>query len=101
MQVRKIRCDGLPGGCSPCLQNNTECRTTDRITGRATQRGYVEGIEQQNRALSERVQELEKRLMQSGIDVKPSNIYHDAAASNYDYNQSSSSQAPAWSPVAY
>jgi hypothetical protein len=39
--------------------------------------------------------------MQTGIDVKPSNIYHDTATSNYDYNQSSSAQAPAWSPVAY
>ncbi|CAN9246135.1 unnamed protein product [Alternaria alternata] len=35
-KVRKIRCDGRPEGCTPCEQNRTPCRTTDRITGRAT-----------------------------------------------------------------
>lgn len=99
-QVRKIRCDGLPGGCSPCLQNETECRTTDRITGRATQRGYVEGIEQQNRDLQQRVRELEQRLIQNGTDVKPSNGFHDAASPSFNYNQPTSTQAPSWSPVS-
>lgn len=99
-QVRKIRCDGLPGGCSPCLQNNTECRTTDRITGRATQRGYVEGIEQQNRDLQQRVRELEQRLMQTGIDAKSANGFHDAASSSYEYNQSSTTQGSAWRSTA-
>ncbi|KAI9684154.1 MAG: hypothetical protein M1829_003424 [Trizodia sp. TS-e1964] len=61
-KVRKIRCDGLRGGCSPCSQNNTPCRTTDRITGRATSRGYVEDLEDRNRELEERVKELEARL---------------------------------------
>ncbi|KAF4637472.1 hypothetical protein G7Y89_g617 [Cudoniella acicularis] len=97
-KVRKIRCDGLPGGCSPCLQNNTECRTTDRITGRATSRGYVEGIEQQNRDLQQQVRELRQKLLQAGIDVKPANGYQDATSPGFEYNQSSS-QAPAWSPT--
>jgi hypothetical protein len=97
--VRKIRCDGLPGGCSPCLQNNTECRTTDRITGRATQRGYVEGLEQQNRDIQHRIRELEQRLIQSGADIKPSDRYHSTASSSYDYNQPSSAQASSWSPA--
>ena len=88
--MRKIRCDGLPGGCSPCLQNNTECRTTDRITGRAQSRGYVEGLEQQNRDMQHRIRELEQRLIQNGVDIKSSNGYHDSSALNYDYNQSSS-----------
>ncbi|KAI0574182.1 transcription factor cys6 [Pyrenophora tritici-repentis] len=35
-KIRKIRCDGRPEGCTPCEQNRTPCRTTDRITGRAT-----------------------------------------------------------------
>ncbi|KAF8865237.1 hypothetical protein BDZ45DRAFT_580482 [Acephala macrosclerotiorum] len=84
-KVRKIRCDALPGGCSPCLQNNSECRTTDRITGRATSRGYVEGLEQQNRDLQHRIRELEQRLTQSGADIKPANGYHDAQGQVYDY----------------
>ena len=43
-QTRKIRCDPQPGGCSPCAQNNTECRTTDRITGLARSRGHAENL---------------------------------------------------------
>jgi len=82
-QVRKIRCDGLPGGCSPCLQNNTECRTTDRITGRATSRGYVEGLEQQNRDMEARIRDLETMMVQQGLDVKPTNGYHSQSASNF------------------
>ncbi|KAI9845552.1 MAG: hypothetical protein M1837_004649 [Sclerophora amabilis] len=69
-KVRKIRCDGLLGGCSPCLQNNTECRTTDRITGRATSRGYVEGLEQRNHEMESRIRDLETRLMSMGVEVK-------------------------------
>jgi hypothetical protein len=86
VQVRKIRCDGLPGGCSPCLQNQTECRTTDRITGRAAPRGYVESIEAQNRELAIRVRELEQLLIQNGIDVKPAANYPDQPIQSYGYN---------------
>jgi hypothetical protein len=81
------------------LQNNTECRTTDRITGRATSRGYVEGLEQQNRDMQHRIRELEQRLIQGGADIKPSTEYHDVAASSYDYSQTSAGQAP-WNPTA-
>ena len=78
------------------MQNNSECRTTDRITGRATSRGYVEGLEQQNRDLQHRIRELEQRLGQGGSDVKPSIDYHEGAASTYDYSQTSAGQPPAW-----
>lgn len=61
-KVRKIRCDGHPGRCSPCLQSNTECFTTDRITGRATCRGYIENLEQQIRDLHAYNRKLEQRL---------------------------------------
>lgn len=74
-KVRKIRCDGLPGGCSPCLQNNTECRTTDRITGRATSRGYVEGLEQQNRDMENQIREMEAHMARHGLDAKRTNGY--------------------------
>ncbi|RFU32708.1 hypothetical protein B7463_g3610, partial [Scytalidium lignicola] len=95
-KIRKIRCDGLPGGCSPCLQNNTECRTTDRITGRATSRGYVEGLEQQNRDLQLRIRELEQRLMQNGVDIKPSNGFHANNVNSYDYGNASEAQTNGW-----
>lgn len=61
-QVRKIRCDGLPGGCSPCMQNRTECRTTDRISQRAMPRGYVENLEAKVNLLEEKIKELEASL---------------------------------------
>ncbi len=38
--------------------------------------------------------------MQGGTDIKPPNEYHDAAASSYDYSQTSASQAPSWSSAA-
>lgn len=85
----------MPGGCSPCLQNNTECRTTDRITGRATSRGYVEGIEQQNRDLQLRIQELEHQLMRNGGGGKPINGYHDSGSEQYGYGPNGMQQA--WS----
>jgi TolA-binding protein len=79
------------------LQNNTECRTTDRITGRATSRGYVEGLEQQNRDLQLRVQELEQRLARNGVDIKAQNGYQSA---NYEYTQALSNvQRPSYSPA--
>ncbi len=76
-QVRKIRCDGLPGGCSPCLQNNTECKTTDRITGKATSRGYIETLEQRAHDQENRIRDLEARLISMGVDIQPPNGYHD------------------------
>ncbi|KAF2236471.1 hypothetical protein EV356DRAFT_482228 [Viridothelium virens] len=73
-KVRKIRCDGRPGGCSPCVQNNTECKTTDRITGRATSRGYTEGLEHEVQVLRQSVQELQQQLHDAGIEAKTSSL---------------------------
>ncbi|KAL3425283.1 hypothetical protein PVAG01_02074 [Phlyctema vagabunda] len=101
-KIRKIRCDGLPGGCSPCNQVKTECRTTDRISGRATQRGYVENLEKQNVSLTQQVRELEQRLQQMGVDVKPEKGHHGSEVSQYDYSNSSSSPSRpgnTWSPT--
>ncbi|OBT65035.1 hypothetical protein VE03_05256 [Pseudogymnoascus sp. 23342-1-I1] len=95
-KVRKIRCDGLTNGCSPCLQNNTECRTTDRITGRAAPRGYVESIEQQNRDQLSRIRELEGLLIQNGIEVKPSNTFQEPAAAQYYNNVSQNGLPSMW-----
>lgn len=80
------------------MQNQTECKTTDRITGRAAPRGYVEGLEAQNRAMEQRISELEHRLLQTGADIKPSNGYHETSSANYSYGQPSATpQAPTWS----
>ncbi|KAI9784364.1 MAG: hypothetical protein M1816_000888 [Peltula sp. TS41687] len=76
-KIRKIRCDGMPGGCSPCRQVNIECCTTDRITGRAWSRGYVEDLQNRNRDLENRLRDqevrlrdYEARLLSFGVDVK-------------------------------
>ena len=70
-KVRKIRCDARPGGCTACAANHTECKTTDRITGRATSRGYTETIEQENQLLRQTVTHLQQQLREVGADVKP------------------------------
>ena len=42
-----MRCDPNPLGCKPCQDRNVPCRTTDRITGRASERGHTERLETQ------------------------------------------------------
>ncbi|KAL8811674.1 MAG: hypothetical protein Q9200_001610 [Gallowayella weberi] len=76
-RVRKMRCDDNPEGCSPCLQNLSSCKTTDRITGRATVRGYVQNVERRLQELETHCRELEDRLISHGIDVKPSRHYSE------------------------
>lgn len=59
----------------------------------------MEGLEQQNANYQQRIQELEQRLIQNGVDIKPSNGYHDATIQNYDFPSSSrNSQAQLWNP---
>jgi hypothetical protein len=44
-QERKMRCDANAAGCLACQQKNLRCVTTDRITGRATERGQTDRLE--------------------------------------------------------
>ncbi|KAL8785176.1 MAG: hypothetical protein Q9213_003523 [Squamulea squamosa] len=76
-RIRKMRCDDKTEGCSPCMQNQSSCKTTDRITGRATVRGYVQSIERRLRQLESYCHELEDKLTAHGIDVKPSRQHSD------------------------
>lgn len=61
------------------MQNNSECKTTDRISGKATVRGYVQSLEHQLEDLQRRNRELEGRLLSLGEDVKPYTEYTDPA----------------------
>lgn len=73
-QVRKIKCDARPGGCSPCINNNLECKTTDRITGRATSRGHTEHLESENNALKQYVNDLRQQLQDHGMEPRQSPV---------------------------
>ncbi|KAF2469025.1 uncharacterized protein BDR25DRAFT_289187 [Lindgomyces ingoldianus] len=75
-KVRKIRCDGRPEGCSPCAQNRTLCKTTDRITGRATTRGQVEAMEAENGYLRAQVAELQAQLKELGVEPRTVPAYN-------------------------
>lgn len=88
-----MRCDDLLEGCSPCMQNQSECKTTDRITGRATVRGYVQNLERQLESLRLRNRELEERMATVGINVKPPQEYADTtAASLIQWNETQENQ---------
>lgn len=72
-----MRCDDQPNGCAPCMQNHSECKTTDRITGKATVRGYVQSLERRLEEVENHNRELQGRLISLGEDVKASDGYTD------------------------
>jgi hypothetical protein len=69
-QVRKIRCDPRPEGCSPCAQNRTPCKTTDRITGKATTRGHTEAMEAENAYMRAQIAEMQSQLKEMGVEPR-------------------------------
>ena len=77
-----MRCDDNVSGCAPCLQNKSECRTTDRITGKATVRGYVQSLERRLEELENHNRFLQGRLISFEEDVRdtePRFKYEDPA----------------------
>ncbi|KAH8748877.1 hypothetical protein F5883DRAFT_720950 [Diaporthe sp. PMI_573] len=70
-KVRKIRCDRTPEGCFPCAQLNLKCNVTDRVTGRAERRGYLQQLERENEGMMTRLRDMEKLLEDKGIQVWP------------------------------
>lgn len=69
--MRKIRCDGLPEGCSPCAQQSLECYVTDRVTGRTERRGYLQQLEREKKDMMTRVRDLERLLEDKGVQIRP------------------------------
>ncbi|KAL1597739.1 hypothetical protein SLS60_008225 [Paraconiothyrium brasiliense] len=65
-----------PEGCSPCAQNRTPCKTTDRITGRATTRGQVEALESENSYLRSQVVDLQAQLKEMGVEPRIAPSYN-------------------------
>jgi hypothetical protein len=78
-QVRKIRCDSAVGGCSPCRQTQATCKTTDRITGKATVRGLTDILEGENRKLRAQLKDYQQQLQRLGVSVEPTQ-----ASPNYE-----------------
>ena len=75
-----MRCDDNVNGCAPCLQNQSECKTTDRITGKATVRGYVQSLERRLEELENHNRLLQGRLASLGgeiSDIQPKIKYED------------------------
>ncbi|KAI4205860.1 MAG: hypothetical protein LQ350_000045 [Teloschistes chrysophthalmus] len=75
----KLVTDADPEGCSPCLQNQSQCKTTDRITGRATVRGYVQSVERRLQQLENHCHNLEARLASVGVHVEPPSQYDEVS----------------------
>jgi hypothetical protein len=53
--------------------------------------------------MSNRIRELEQLLVQNGIEIKPSNIYHEPNIQSYNYQPQTTSQnghAPVWTANA-
>lgn len=77
-----MRCDDNVNGCAPCLQNHSECNTTDRITGKATVRGYLQSLERRLEELESHNRALQGRLASLGEDIpdlEPRIKYEDLA----------------------
>lgn len=108
-QIRKIRCDGRPEGCTPCEQNRTQCCTTDRITGKATVRGHAEAMETENTYLRNHLADLQAQLKDMGVEPRPPPTYANmpwppiapaAAAPAEAQDWASAQRRPSASPLA-
>lgn len=88
-----MRCDGRPDGCAPCVQNQTPCKTTDRMTGIANERGHVKRLEQRIKNLEKHIRGLEDRLTSVGEDVKLFGLDSDPDGALLQWDKSNEQQA--------
>lgn len=96
-QVRKIRCDGRPEGCTPCEQNRTPCQTTDRITGRATVRGHAEAMESENQYLRRQIADLQEQLKENSIEPRALPAYNSLRPPTLPWSSGPTNDGQGWS----
>lgn len=78
-----MRCDPDPSGCGPCKQKQLNCVTTDRITGRASERGQVERLEARIHALEGHLGTYAERFGRlDNVDLSTSNGYGSSVSTN-------------------
>ena len=85
-----MRCDDNVNGCGPCLQNQSECKTTDRITGKATVRGYVQSLERRLEELESHNCLLQGRLASLGEEftyIQSKSEYEDPATALVQWHE--------------
>ncbi|SPO02582.1 uncharacterized protein DNG_05255 [Cephalotrichum gorgonifer] len=64
-KTRKIKCDGLPEGCSPCATAGVDCYVTDRISGRTERRGYLQDLERERERMVAYIRDLESVIAEA------------------------------------
>ena len=82
------------------MQNSTECKTTDRITGRATSRGHTETLENENAALRMYMVELQQQLREKGVDPKPPPDMSQGLAPLQSYYNQNEHQQGSWGDIS-
>ena len=85
-----MRCDANAAGCLACQQKSLRCVTTDRITGRATERGQADRLETELIALRRHLAVyVNKYGHLQDTELATSNTYQDVpAAVGYGSQQS-------------
>lgn len=58
---RKMKCDTNPIACGPCRQKKLPCFTTDRVTGKAFERGQSDRVESELQRLRRQVEVYSRR----------------------------------------
>ena len=99
-----MRCDDQPEGCASCRQAQVECKTTDRITGKAAVRGYVESLESRLAELESLNQQLQSQVLSLGGQVSSEHTVQGQTPDQYAQLRtphiSQAQQAPSSNGVA-
>ena len=57
-----MKCDSNADGCQPCQSKDMICKSTDRITGQAHERGETARLKKENAELKAQLQAIHQRI---------------------------------------